>query len=432
MANRMANVFGVNIPTSLKFTPPTLPPATRPPAPTSAANLQALMALSGQDRASAFLKGLGAMGPALIAAGAPSTDPGAAQKNIALAGQLRAKTTQDDLARQRAANVQALSTQMALQKAAQEKALFDQKMQRTQMFNRFLGIPNTAAPAQAAMTPSAVGGATGAAPLAATSAQTPSAAVATPQPQVSLSAANQSQVQIGGVIYPRSVVAIAAMTDDPPAELSRYAQKVNDPSAEFRPGGQLTRKGRFKQEKVLRDTLKKPLDFLTELDGKRRAIMAALDQNNGLGDLAAINSYQRLIDDAVVRGEDVRLIQQSQSLVDYFRTMIGSAAEGKKLGDTQRIELRKASKDFISAINGSYVTRLENVKALAAEDNLRWNAIWQGPSIQSLRGVTPTTAKSGAQPPAAQTTPRPTSRKNAPTVGSSSSRFTLPNPVTGN
>jgi hypothetical protein len=239
-------------------------------------------------------------------------------------------------------------------------------------------------------------------------------------------------VQIGGVIYPRSVVAIAAMTDDPPAELSRYAQKVNDPSADFRPGGQLTRKGRFKQEKVLRDTLKKPLDFLTELDGKRRAIMAALDQNNGLGDLAAINSYQRLIDDAVVRGEDVRLIQQSQSLVDYFRTMIGSAAEGKKLGDTQRIELRKASKDFISAINGSYVTRLENVKALAAEDNLRWNAIWQGPSIQSLRGVTPTTAKSGAQPPAAQTTPRPTSRKNAPTVGSSSSRFTLPNPVTGN
>ena len=70
MANRTANIFGATIPTSLTFTPPTPAPAARPAAPTSAANLQALLALSGQDRANAFLKGLGAMGPADIAAGA--------------------------------------------------------------------------------------------------------------------------------------------------------------------------------------------------------------------------------------------------------------------------------------------------------------------------------------------------------------------------
>jgi len=123
--------------TTLTFTPPTPAPAARPAAPTSAANLQTLLALSGQDRANAFLKGLGAMGPALIAAGAPSTDPGAAQKNIALAGQLRAKTTQDDLARQRAANVQALSTQIALQKAGREQAAFDRAEQQRQKLMTF-------------------------------------------------------------------------------------------------------------------------------------------------------------------------------------------------------------------------------------------------------------------------------------------------------
>jgi hypothetical protein len=117
-------------------------PAARPAAPTSAANLQTLLALSGQDRANAFLKGLGAMGPALIAAGAPSTDPGAAQKNIALAGQLRAKTTQDDLARQRAANVQALSTQIALQKAGREQQAFDRAEQQRQ---RLMTLAETAA-----------------------------------------------------------------------------------------------------------------------------------------------------------------------------------------------------------------------------------------------------------------------------------------------
>ena len=148
MANRMANIFGANIPTSLTFVPPTPVPAYQTaaapmmPAPTSAANLQALLALSGQDRANAFLKGLGAMGPALIAAGAPSTDPGAAQKNIALAGQLRAKTTQDDLARQRAANVQALSTQMALQKAGRDQAAFNRAEQQRQ---RLMTLAETAA-----------------------------------------------------------------------------------------------------------------------------------------------------------------------------------------------------------------------------------------------------------------------------------------------
>ena len=125
-------------PTYQTPTAPMMPaPAARPAAPTSAANLQALLALSGQDRASAFLKGLGAMGPALIAAGAPSTDPGAAQKNIALAGQLRAKATQDDLARQRAAGMQTLTTQMALQKAGREQQAFDRAEQQRQKLMTF-------------------------------------------------------------------------------------------------------------------------------------------------------------------------------------------------------------------------------------------------------------------------------------------------------
>ena len=390
------------------------------------------MGLLGADpsraRADAFLRSLGAMAPGLLMAGAPSTDPGQRGKGLAMAFGAQPQAYQQDLARTRAENVQNINLQMAQAKAAREKALFNQKLKRNQAFNSLLGIPNTAALSQSATTPLAGSGATGAAPLVTTSAQTPPAAVAIPKSQVSVAASNQSQVQIGNVSVPRSVVLSASLTDDPGAEISKFVQKINDPSAEFRPGEQLTRKGRLAQENILRNTLKKPLDFLTELDGKRRAIMAALDQNNGLGDLAAINSYQRLIDDAVVRGEDVRLIQQSQSLVDYFRTMIGSAAEGKKLGDTQRTELRKASKDFISAINGSYVTRLKNVKALAAQDGLRWNAIWQGPSIAFLSGQPAAKPK----PAAAPTAPLPTSRNNAPPVGSSNSRFKIPHSVTGN
>lgn len=397
--------------------------AARPPAPTSAANLQALLALSGQDRANAFLKGLGAMGPALIAAGAPSTDPGAAQKNIALAGQLRAKTTQDDLTRQRAAGIQTLTTQMALQKAAQEKALFDQKMQRAQSFNKFLNIPNATALDQTAMIPSAVGGATGAAPLAATSAQTPSAAVAMPQPQVPAAAANQSQVQVGNFSVPRSVMAVAALTDDPYAEVSKYVQKTLSSANKFTPLGELTAEGRDSQERSLRDTLKKPLQEITDLGTKGNAINAALDRNSGLGDLAAINSYQRLIDPAVVRGEDVELIAAAKPIGEYFETFKDRIRAGKKLGPNQRKELREASRDFIAAKNKGFVTRLTNVKNLAVKDKLRWDRIWLGPSIVSLSGQPGVKPKTAAPQP----TPRPASRINAPKVGSSSSKFTLPN-----
>ena len=60
---------------------PMVAPTTAPtPAPTLG-----LLDPTGEDRATAFLRGLGAAGPALMAAGAPPTDPGGRLKGIAAA-----------------------------------------------------------------------------------------------------------------------------------------------------------------------------------------------------------------------------------------------------------------------------------------------------------------------------------------------------------
>lgn len=412
-----------NMPTGLSFNlPPSLSPALAPAAPTTPAMTGLLGANPAQARAHAFLTGIGAMAPGLLAAGAPSLDPGAMAKGHALAAQGFQQGRQSALDRVRAQNVQKITMAAAAAKAARETQLHDIQMQKHAAFNKLLGIPTPAQVPTQRLASSAQS------PLGANIAKAinlPSSAVkpgvwqsTTPSP-VQPIAANQSQVTLGNVTVPQSVVMAASLTDDPGAELSKYVQKANDPSVEFRPGGQLTRKGQLQHEDILRKTLQKPLEFLTKLDGKRRGIKAALDQNNGLGDLAAINSYQRLIDDAVVRGEDIELITKSQSLVNYFKTVIGSAAEGRKLGKTQRLELGKAANDFISAINGSYVTRLEGVKSLAEDDGLRWKAIWHGPTIAALSGQPAANPKAPATSNNVATVPKELAKKN-PNTGQAS------------
>ena len=389
----------------IAFNPPT--PPSSAPMPTAAPTTQ--MGLLGADpsraRADAFLRSLGAMAPGLLMAGAPSTDPRQRGKGLAMAFQAQPQAFQQDLARQRAANVQNINLQMARAKAAREKALFNQKMARQQRINNLLGV----SPANQAVPPAG---------------SLSSAAVSSAAP-VKAAATNQSQVRLGNVAVPQSVIAAASLTADIGGEISKYVQKTLDPANKFTPSGELTAAGRDSQERSLRDTLKKPLQEITGLETKGNAINAALDRNSGLGDLAAINSYQRLIDPAVVRGEDVELIAAAKPIGEYFETFKEKLRAGKKLGPNQRKELREAARDFIVAKNKGFVTRLTNVKNLAVKDKLRWDRIWLGPSIAFLSGQPAAKPKTAAVPMA----PLPASRNNAPKVGSFNSRFNLPNPT---
>jgi len=68
----------------------------------------------------------------------------------------------------------------------------------------------------------------------------------------------------------------------------------------------------------------------------------ALGQGSGLGDIAAINQFQKIIDEgAVTRDADVRLIQQSQSLADTLSTRVNKLKRGEQLSNQQRQEMRQ-------------------------------------------------------------------------------------------
>jgi len=402
-------------PTAASMMPTTTP---RPPAPTSAANLQALLALSGQDRANAFLKGLGAMGPALIAAGAPSTDPGAAQKNIALAGQLRAKTTQDDLARQRAANVQALSTQMALQKAAQEKALFDQTMAKNAMVRRMLvGMGNPQQPqGQAVQSQPMANVMSGPEPMVMpTAVQTPQAKPSQASPQGLL-----------GLSEPMVMSILAS--EDPAGALNRTLLQRNDPSKMYTPDGRLTPKGRSDMEKTYRLELKPVLEKVQEVDRKMRMVQSGIRDKTGSGDIQAVTSFIKMIDDGVVTAGELAVQQGAQSLPGQLRTWLANAKKGDILDPTLRANLSRLAGAIEQDTYATYRTQVELAKKGALELGLRWDTqVWRGgDKIFGNRQ-----AAASPKTTAAQTTPRPASRSNAPKVGSSNSKFKIPHSVTG-
>lgn len=79
-------------------------------------------------------------------------------------------------------------------------------------------------------------------------------------------------------------------------------------------------------------------------------VLAALDQGNGLSDIAAINQFQKVIDEgAVTRDQDVKLIQESQSLYNTLKTKIAKLEKGDQLGTEQRQQMEQLVNKMIEA-----------------------------------------------------------------------------------
>ena len=72
-------------------------------------------------------------------------------------------------------------------------------------------------------------------------------------------------------------------------------------------------------------------------------VLASLSLGTGVGDISAINQFQKVIDEgAVTRDQDVKLIQGSQSLANTLKTKIARLEKGEQLSPTLRAEMRTA------------------------------------------------------------------------------------------
>ena len=79
-------------------------------------------------------------------------------------------------------------------------------------------------------------------------------------------------------------------------------------------------------------------------------VIASLSLANGISDIAAINQFQKVIDEgAVTRDQDVVLIQRSQSLANRLQTIIAGLEKGEQLSSTQRRQMRELVEKLYTA-----------------------------------------------------------------------------------
>ena len=117
-----------------------------------------------------------------------------------------------------------------------------------------------------------------------------------------------------------------------------------DPKAEYTLGADgdqsLTRKGKERFEEKWRTRIKPQVDQLQEVDRKLRIVTKALDQKTGTADIAAINAYQRMLDEGVVRGEDITTQASAKSAYDTVTLWLANKKEGDLLPQPVRDKMR--------------------------------------------------------------------------------------------
>ena len=159
-------------------------------------------------------------------------------------------------------------------------------------------------------------------------------------------------------------------------EMWRQMHPAIDPAKDYRPDGQLTAKGINSRHKEFRQQTKNLLNGAFEWRRKIALVMAGLREGTGLGDISAINSFQKMIDEGVVRGEDVTMIGSAASALQQVQLTMNNFAQGDKLAEATRAQMAKIAQDFYNAGTAQVDERLKGWRDVVLEnDQLDWNKV---------------------------------------------------------
>ena len=165
------------------------------------------------------------------------------------------------------------------------------------------------------------------------------------------------------------------------------------PEVGYRADGRLNAKGIYDQHKDFRQQTKPLLNGAFEWRRKIALVMAGLREGTGLGDISAINSFQKMIDEGVVRGEDVTMIGSAASAMEQMELTMNNFRRGEKLAEGTRAQMAKIAKDFYDAGTAQVDQRLKGWRdVVQANDQLDWNkvvpqkswAVLQDPDIAKI------------------------------------------------
>ncbi len=102
--------------------------------------------------------------------------------------------------------------------------------------------------------------------------------------------------------------------------------------------------------------LRPTLDEIRTITGSISAVHQGLAQNNGTGDIAAINGLQHLIDAGIVRGEDITLQANANGLPGQFASFVQRVRGQGYLSAEQRAAVRRTAEAL-------FVPRLQSLRS---------------------------------------------------------------------
>lgn len=116
----------------------------------------------------------------------------------------------------------------------------------------------------------------------------------------------------------------------------------------------------FDRQDYWRNTFKPELASATNTYAQSAKVKNSLALDSGLGDIAAINALQKQIDEgAVVRDQDVALVQSAQSLISSLESHMNGLENGNKLSPTLRKQLQETSDTLSNAIYSGVKQKIE-------------------------------------------------------------------------
>lgn len=115
-------------------------------------------------------------------------------------------------------------------------------------------------------------------------------------------------------------------------------------------------------EKAARLDVKPFVESLNKVKVKFEKLIGSLNQKSGSGDIAAINAFVRMVDDGVVRGEDITIMREAASLKEILGSWIAKKQEGELLHPTVREKMRKAAKALTAAETKNARSNLNEIK----------------------------------------------------------------------
>jgi len=113
----------------------------------------------------------------------------------------------------------------------------------------------------------------------------------------------------------------------------------------------------FQELSAVRQEIRPILDQATQLQRNINAVRTGVRQNNGPGDIAMVNGLQKLIDEGVVKGEDVDLQLQAQGVSGGMAGLSAFLTSSGRFDARIRAQISAAAEDLYSNMNNVYAQR---------------------------------------------------------------------------